>query len=72
LDVTAGTHYLAAASPADYVGAVDHIVRDRAADLARRKAAFDLVVDRYSWEAIREPVVRLVQGLMGERLGAER
>jgi glycosyltransferase involved in cell wall biosynthesis len=64
LEVTAGTHYLAAASPADYVAAVDHIVRNGAADLARREVAFDLAASVYSWEAIRAPVARLVHDLL--------
>jgi glycosyltransferase involved in cell wall biosynthesis len=64
IDAIAGTHYLAAETPADHVAAVDAITASPDAGVARRQAALDLVTRVYSWEAIRDPVNRMVKDLL--------
>lgn len=57
LEVVDGKHYLQAALSADsHVRQIQALLGDSGSDLERRRAAYQIARDRYSWTAIESPV----------------
>ena len=59
IDAVAGQHYLEAQTPAEFVARAREIVEHPAVDLDRRRAAFTLIRDHYSWESTRTQLLEL-------------
>lgn len=65
LDVVAGEHYLGAGlSPDSSVRQVEALLGDPRADIERRRAAYELTRERYSWTAIEAPVRAALEVLL--------
>lgn len=61
IDAVPDVHYVPAEDSEGFAAAVAAVVADSESDLRRRQAAWELVVNRYSWEAAARSVAEVVR-----------